>query len=194
MQLFSVFYWKSLSKLKKLHQCLTKTKNFILIRIYFCFTVLLTCHGTDNLILIISIILNAVWVHNLLCLSFLKTLCALSLWFVSQTRVAQSKKQGQSCKILCLFNLKVCDITQESQGGISCHWGGASTFPLPGHKHRTWFTQWIFICVSQMVKHNILTASSSRVSEGRKKRPRCILAKISKPWLSEIGLFEGMPT
>lgn len=29
----------------------------------------------------------------------------------------------------CLFNLKVCDITQWSRGGISCHWSGGSTFP-----------------------------------------------------------------
>lgn len=81
---------------------------------------------------------------------------------------SKKKKKPKSLNIPFLFNLKECDITRESWEGISCHWGHGSTFPCwaphPHAQHRTWF-QPIFICASRTVKHNILTASSSQVSQ-----------------------------
>lgn len=98
----------------------------------------------------------------------------------------------QSCDTFCLFNLEACDINHESRGGISCHWGSGST-PNPRSTQDMVYTQPIFICVSQMVKHNILTASSSRVSEGQRGKWRPIPARISKSWLGEIGWFDKWP-
>lgn len=63
----------------------------------------------------------------------------------------QRCERWQSCNIFCLFNLEACDIPQESRGGISCHWGGGSTFP-PSPRASTQgviYTADIYLCVSE---------------------------------------------
>lgn len=82
--------------------------------------------------------------------------------------------------IFCFFNLKACEIIQECWA-ISYHWGSGSTFLLLALQHRTWFMLCIFICVAQMVKHNILSASFSQVSEGSRSKARRI--PTSWDWL-----------
>lgn len=95
------------------------------------------------------------------------------------------------CYIFCLFNLKACDVTQASRGALPAIEGGdLPSRPPSAPRHRTWFTQAVFICESQMVKHNILTASSSQVSGGQRRKAKNIPARVSEAGLAQIGRFD----
>lgn len=73
--------------------------------------------------------------------------------------------------------------------GISCLWGTGATFCTP--------CCWYFICGSQTAKHNILTETSSQVTEGQGGKWGCVCASISTPWLAKTcwtnGWFRILP-
>lgn len=113
--------------------------------------------------------INTVWIDNVFAL----------LFQTESVRMKTKMLRWQGGNIFCLFNLKSCDITGVPRGHFLPLREGFY-FPPLVPPHRTWFTQPIFICASQMVKHNILTASSSQVSEGQRGKARRIPARIQR--------------
>lgn len=142
-----------------------RTKTVILIGWFHC-------QCSNNLILIIS--LNLTFWQTLLQF-FIIIRVFFPLLFHCRPHSKRSRSgmktkmlRWQSCYMFCLFNLRPCDITRESWGGTSCHWGtGSTSSPLfnTGHdlynQYLSVSLRWWNTISSQWVPHG-----SARVRDG----------------------------
>lgn len=115
----------------------------------------------------------------------MNTICSLSPGCGWCSEREQRHKNDRAVLCSACLTWRLVMSPRSHQGALPAIEGGDLPSRPSAPQHRTWFTQAVFICESQMVKHNILTASSSQVSEGQRRKAKNIPARVWEAWPAE---------